>query len=107
MANYGQIYTEWQKFYTAAGSDKYHLWNGQAKLHSFRPNLPVLTSTSRFYKLLPSVINTAEYCPALPPSAHFQWGLNVQWTELSRDAVTAVVRDIIVAVFQQELKWAA
>ena len=69
---YGQIYTEWQKFYTAAGSDKYHLWNGQAKLHSFRPNLPVLTSTSRFYKLLPSVINTAEYCPVLsyPPGSN-------------------------------------
>ena len=79
----------------------------QALPHSFRHNHPVLTITTKFYKLLPSVINTAQYCPIQPPSVHFQWDLNVQWTELSCNAVTAVVRDIIVAVFQQELKKAA
>ena len=68
---------------------------GQALPQSFRHN------PQWFYKLLPSVINSAQYCPVLPPSVHFQWGLNVQWTELSRGAVTAVVRDIIVAFFSK------
>ena len=43
----------------------------QAIPNSVRHNLPLLTSSTRFYKLLPSVINTAEYCPVLsyPPGS--------------------------------------
>ena len=38
---YGQIYTEWQKSYTAAGSDKYHLCSAFIQIFV---NIPIVAN---------------------------------------------------------------